>query len=115
MLSDEHGHVPPGVVAAQAAKGLKFKDKFARGGTKVGWAMARNLAARHPINNKDIIRMASYFARHKVDKAAQDFGNEDKPSKGYIAWLLWGGDEGYEWALGVRQKINADIKNRKKK
>jgi hypothetical protein len=42
--------------------------------------------------------MASYFARHKIDKRAENFGNDDDPSTGYIAWLLWGGDAGQTWA-----------------
>ena len=42
--------------------------------------------------------MVSYFARHSVDKRAENFGNDDNPSAGYIAWLLWGGDAGQKWA-----------------
>jgi hypothetical protein len=34
-----------------------------------------------------------------------NYGNEDNPSAGYIAWLLWGGDEGRAWALDLKQKI----------
>ena len=49
--------------------------------------------------------MVSYFARHEVDKDADDFGNNDDPSAGYIAWLLWGGDEGRDWAEGIKDKM----------
>lgn len=48
--------------------------------------------------------MTSYFARHKVDKSGKDFNNKDKPSNGYIAWLLWGGDAGKEWAESIKKK-----------
>jgi hypothetical protein len=44
--------------------------------------------------------MASYFARHEVDKEATGFrrGEEGYPSAGRIAWGLWGGDPGQRWA-----------------
>ena len=44
--------------------------------------------------------MHSYFARHAVDKAGKShvWGSNDDPSAGYIAWLLWGGDDGQAWA-----------------
>ncbi len=46
--------------------------------------------------------MTSYFARHSVDKEADGFGDDEKPSAGYIVWLLWGGDPGRDWAERVR-------------
>lgn len=53
----------------------------------------------------DIIkRMSSYFARHEVDKKAENFGNNEKPSNGYIAWLLWGGDEGKKWSDTIKKE-----------
>ena len=51
--------------------------------------------------------MTSYFSRHEVDKEAADFGNDDDPSAGYIAWLLWGGDEGREWAENIADQMKA--------
>jgi hypothetical protein len=34
-----------------------------------------------------------------VDKSAKAhrWGDEEDPSAGYVAWLLWGGDEGKSW------------------
>ena len=49
--------------------------------------------------------MVSYFARHTVDKRAPNFGNEDNPSAGYIAWLLWGGDAGEGWCETLKAKM----------
>ena len=48
----------------------------------------------------DVKSMHSYFARHAVDKEGKThtWGSNDNPSAGYIAWLLWGGDEGQVWA-----------------
>lgn len=52
--------------------------------------------------------MYSYFARHEVDKKTRThrWGSDEDPSAGYIAWLLWGGDAGKEWA-GRKRKLLA--------
>lgn len=89
---------PPQDVADAAEKGLELREKFQRGGTKVGVARARDLKNRRTLSSDTIDRMVSYFARHEVDKRGSNFGNEDDPSAGYIAWLLWGGDPGKAWA-----------------
>lgn len=88
----------PKDVARAAQKGLKLRGRFHRGGTAVGVARARDLSGRRPISDETIKRMVSYFARHRVDKRAENFGDEENPSAGYIAWLLWGGDAGAAWA-----------------
>jgi hypothetical protein len=56
--------------------------------------------------------MASYFARHKVDKRADNFGSDEDPSTGYIAWLLWGGDAGQKWAEEQARAIEANKKDK---
>lgn len=90
--------VPPRKLAENAEKGLHLRQQFHRGGTRIGIARARDLRARKRLSEDTVKRMASYFARHAVDKQASDFGNRDNPSAGYVAWLLWGGDEGRDWA-----------------
>lgn len=67
----------------------------------VGVARARDLMNQKNIPLRTIKRMYSYFKRHTVDKEAENFGNDKKPSPGYIAWLLWGGDAGYAWVKGI--------------
>lgn len=88
---------PPESVARAAAKGLKLRQEFHRGGTQIGVARARDLSHRRPLSEDTVRRMASYFARHAVDRQAKGFGDADNPSAGWIAWLLWGGDEGRSW------------------
>ncbi|MBO6674834.1 MAG: hypothetical protein JJ908_02155 [Rhizobiales bacterium] len=95
---------PPKKVAEAAEKGLELRAKFDRGGTDVGVARARDLKNRRPCSDETIDRMVSYFARHEVDKQADDFGNDENPSAGYIAWLLWGGDEGRAWAEDIQSQ-----------
>lgn len=96
---------PPKDVAKEAEKGLELRDEFDRGGTDVGVARARDLKNRKSVSPDTIERMVSYFARHEVDRKADDFGNDDDPSAGYVAWLLWGGDPGKEWCEKVQSQM----------
>ena len=91
---------PTAKMAANAKKGLKLREAFGRGGTEVGVGRAEQLVAQQDLSPEDIKSMHSYFARHEVDKTgkAHEWGSDEDPSAGYIAWLLWGGDEGKDWA-----------------
>jgi hypothetical protein len=102
-------NVPPADVAKAAEKGLELREQFKRGGTQIGVARARDLKNRAHLSDDTIKRMSSYFSRHKVDKRAKNFGDDDNPSPGYIAWLLWGGDAGRNWA----EKQKAALKSKK--
>ncbi|MEP9402961.1 hypothetical protein [Sphingomonas sp. VNH70] len=104
-MADEHK--PTKKMAANAEKGLKLRERFDRGGTEVGVKRAKQLADGKPLSDADVKSMHSYFARHKVDKdtKAHEWGNDDDPSAGYIAWLLWGGDEGRDWAERQHAKL----------
>ncbi len=98
---------PPEEVAERARKGLALRREFNRGGTAVGLARARDLKNRRNLSPDTITRMTSYFARHAVDKDAAKFGDDEDPSAGYVAWLLWGGDAGRDWARSVRSEMEA--------
>jgi hypothetical protein len=89
---------PPTAVARAAKKGLALRRRFKRGGTMVGVARARDLARRRAIPVATLKRMRSFFARHAVDKRGEQWGRDDDPSAGYVAWLLWGGEPGRAWA-----------------
>ena len=87
-------------MASNAKKGLGLRATFNRGGTEVGVHRAEQLARRATLTDDDVKSMHSYFARHAVDKQGKThtWGSDEDPSAGYIAWLLWGGDEGKTWA-----------------
>jgi hypothetical protein len=91
---------PTAKMAANAKKGLKLRDQFDRGGTEVGVHRAEQLVEQKDLSVEDIKSMHSYFARHEVDKNGKthEWGSDDNPSAGYVAWLLWGGEEGKAWA-----------------
>lgn len=114
LLSASYDHInfkPPTGVAKAAARGLALRKKFKRGGTGVGVARARDLKNRKEMSPRTIRRMVSFFARHEVDKKGKNWGKSSDPSRGYIAWLLWGGDAGRAWCNKVsRQMDSADSK-----
>jgi hypothetical protein len=99
-------YTPPAGVQAQAKRGLALRSEFGRGGTSVGIARARDLSNGKGMSRDTIMRMVSFFARHAVDKRP-DWSNPSKPSNGYIAHLLWGGDAGRTWANTIAKRIRA--------
>lgn len=94
------GFKPTLKMAANAKKGLELRAKFGRGGTEVGVHRAEQLVDRKELTEADVTSMHSYFARHAVDKEGKThaWDSDDDPSAGYIAWLLWGGEDGKVWA-----------------
>ena len=96
-------------MAANAKLGLELREQFGRGGTDVGVRRARGLANRQDLGPDDIKSMYSYFARHEVDKQTTRrlWGSKTNPSAGYIAWLLWGGEEGKSWVGRQRGKLSS--------
>ena len=86
---------PTAEMAANAKRGLALRDEHGRGGTEVGVARARDISNRKNLSPDTVRRMHSFFARHAVDKEGEGWG---KDSAGWIAHLLWGGDEGKAWA-----------------
>ena len=104
---------PPSGVREEAARGLAWRDEYGRGGTAVGVARARDLSNGTNISPDTAKRMASYFARHEVDKQGQGWspGEDGFPSAGRIAWALWGGDPGQAWASKLTRQIEAADEN----
>lgn len=98
---------PTSGMASAARRALKWKADGEPGGTLVGLARANQLKDREPLSESVVLRMYSFFARHEVDKQATGFrsGEEGFPSKGRVAWDLWGGDGGYSWSTAKRNTI----------
>jgi len=64
----------------------------------IGIARAVELSIVPSVSNETKKRMKNYFTRHLKDKQSGRFGNTLDPSRGYMAWLNWGGDPGMSWA-----------------
>ena len=98
---------PTSGMASAARRALKWKEEGKAGGTLVGLARANQLKDREPLSASTVLRMYSFFSRHEPDKQATGFnsGEEGFPSKGRVAWDLWGGDGGYSWSTAKRNQI----------
>lgn len=98
-------HTPPLAVARAARQGLELRASMTpsrRGGTDVGLRRASQLANQQPVSEDTLRRMRSYFQRHAVDEQAPGWGVD---SKGWQAWLLWGGDPGRVWCEKTLRSI----------
>ena len=115
---------PPKSVADAAIRGLELRKKNkGKGGLSTqqaksegvgsGVQRAVNLKNRDTMSPSTVKRMKAFFDRHQKSKTI-DKGKSPGEDKGYIAWLLWGGDPGYSWSKKiVRQMEAADKKSKK--
>lgn len=103
-------YTPTTGMATAAKRALAWREEGYPGGTLVGLARANQLKNREPLSASVVLRMHSFFSRHEVDKRATGFssGEEGFPSKGRVAWDLWGGDGGQTWAEAKRNQIMRD-------
>ena len=95
----------PNKVAINAELGLLLRKTLGRGGTQIGETTARYLVRYNKMGTKVpygfVKKVSEYFPRHEGDNLDQDGRDGGKVSNGYIAWLLWGGDEGRDWSQGI--------------
>jgi hypothetical protein len=94
--------VPTAGMRKNANRGLEMRRQFKHGGTIVGVSRARDIKHGRQLPIVTVKRMYSYFSRHAVDKRNPKWGTG--ASAGYIAWLLWGGDEGFAWCKSIRER-----------
>lgn len=97
--------IPPAKVAAEARYGLELRaaqPPSNRCCTDVGIRRAVQLANRQPVSVETLKRMRSYFQRHAVDKRGRGWGVS---SKGFQAWLLWGGNSGRDFANRILDEL----------
>ena len=97
--------IPPQKVADEAVYGLYLRSQMppsSRCCTPVGLARAKQLKNREPVSVETLKRMRSYFQRHEVDKKGSRWAID---SKGFQAWLLWGGDSGRAFAEKALREV----------
>lgn len=110
---------PPKSVQAAARRGLELREKWSRGGLSTqqageqrigsGVARATTLANGDGVSEDTARAMAAFFARHEKNRGGPDAKADDGgPTAGWIAWLLWGGDEGRAWAEHVVEQLEAE-------
>lgn len=113
---NKNSFIPPKTVAKEAEKGLEYRRKAKNKGGLTnkeasdegigsGVQRAVNLKNRDSVSLNTIKRMKSFFDRHEKNKS---IGSENKNTpwedKGYVSWLLWGGDSGRVWVNSILRK-----------
>jgi len=105
IRNPERTFIPPPAVAAEARKALDLRAKQPpsnRCCTPVGIARAKQLANRQPVSETTLRRMKAYFDRHAVDAKGKGWGVD---SKGWQAWLAWGGTSGRKWCENILRSL----------
>jgi len=110
VLEADESYAPTDEMAGEAELGLKWREEYGRGGTEVGVARARDISNKRNLSFDTVQRMNSYFSRHEVDKEAIGWnqGEDGFPTAGRIAWQLWGGDAGRDWAKRIVERVNVE-------
>lgn len=102
----------PKAASANAKKALEWRDKYGRdevdAGTPVGWQRANQLAKGEALSKDVVSRMAQFNRHRKNSKIAPEFKDTPWKDRGYVAWLIWGGDEGVDWAMKKMEQIKKE-------
>jgi hypothetical protein len=113
---------PPADVRREARLGLKLREEFGRGGLSSreageqgigsGIVRAQNIEQGAQLSKRTIRRMVAFFgrfARFEREKGGSEergfWADEENPSRAWIAWLLWGGTAGRDWAEGLLARM----------
>jgi hypothetical protein len=125
LAAGKYDHIdfkPSEAVAKAAARGLELRKKNkGKGGLNAqqahkagigsGVARAVSLKNRQTLSPATVRRMKAFFDRHEKSRKV-DPGKTPGTDKGYIAWMLWGGDSGRSWAEKVCRQMDAADKKK---
>lgn len=109
-MKDEMFDDYPQAASDNAQKMIDWKAKYPdeiRGGTQVGWTRAHQLADGDAISRDVVSRMAQFNRHRENAKVADEYKDTPWKDAGYVAWNLWGGTEGVDWAIAKMKKLNA--------
>ena len=97
----------PKEVKTNAKKGLDLYNEHGRGGNPVSLALARHLIKMEKTNHLKVRHMYKIFSSKKFENI-----DEDSISDSYIGFMLYGGNEGYEWVENTENLLDEeDAKN----
>jgi len=99
----------PQTATNNAKRMIEWREKYGRdvvkGGTEVGWQRANQLAKREAISADVVSRMAQ-FNRHRDNATiADEYKDEPWKDRGFVAWNLWGGTAGVDWAIKKMEEL----------
>lgn len=104
-LSSE-SFTPPQSAINNAKRGLELRKKYGRGGLSPAEAKSQGIdsgvtrarkIASGKVSRHDVKRMSA-FNRHRGNNNPSKKMPDGGPTAGTIAWLLWGGSSGVDWA-----------------
>ena len=112
-VSEDSYNDYPSAAKKNAQLAIDWKEKYGReeveAGTAVGWARAHQLAKGENLSGDTVKRMASFNRHRKNSTIASEFKDTPWKDKGYVSWLIWGGDEGVDWALEKSKTISESL------
>lgn len=125
LAAGKYDHIdfkPSESVAKAAERGLELRKKNKgkgglspeqahKAGIGSGVSRAVSLKNRQTLSPSTVRRMKAFFDRHEKSKKI-DPGKTHATDKGYIAWMLWGGDPGRSWAEKVCRQMDAADKKK---
>ena len=106
-------YTPPAKAIENAKAGLRMRQRYNRGGLTPAQAAAQGIESgvtraqrisSGRVSAHDICRMAA-FERHRKNSRNPKTMPDGGPSNGVIAWELWGGDEGVDWARRMKSQV----------
>ena len=111
-LNEEATHNDyPAAAKKNAQMAIDWKEEHGRdeveAGTPVGWARAHQLAKGENLSTDTVKRMSAFNRHRKNSSIKPELKETPWKDRGYIAWLIWGGDEGVDWAIEKSKEIDA--------
>ena len=112
VLNEEDTHNDyPAAAKKNAQMAIDWKEEHGRdeveAGTPVGWARAHQLAKGENLSTDTVKRMSAFNRHRKNSSIKPELKETPWKDRGYVAWLIWGGDEGVDWAIEKSKEIDA--------
>jgi len=115
-LYSAESYKPPASAVANAKRGLKLRKEWGRGGLSPSEAKSQGIdsgvtrarkISSGKVSRHDVRRMSA-FNRHRKNYRPEKKMPDGGPTAGTIAWLLWGGTSGVNWAKKKSAAMNAE-------
>ena len=109
-------YTPPKSAINNAKRGLDLRKKYGRGGLTPAEAKSYGIdsgitrakrISKGKLSRHDVRRMSA-FNRHRQNYNPSKKMGDGGPTAGTIAWLLWGGTSGVNWAKKKSAAMNAE-------
>ena len=109
-------YTPPAAAVSAAKKGLSQRKKWGRGGLSPAEAKSQGIdsgvtrarkISSGKVSRHDVRRMSA-FNRHRKNNKPSKKMPDGGPTAGTIAWNLWGGSAGVNWAKKKSATMNAE-------